>query len=133
MVKNEKELTPVTRDYTIHLHKRLHHIGLKHRAPRSAKIIKEFVSRVMKTKDVRIDYHLIWCYSDELTPSKHNFNRLNDFLWSRGIKHVPFRVRVRLQRKKNEEENAKEEMYTLVRYLPVDSFKGLRPEKVESE
>ena len=105
----------MTRDYTIHLHKRLHHIGLKHRAPRSAKIIKEFVSRVMKTKDVRIDYHL------------------NDFLWSRGIKHVPFRVRVRLQRKKNEEENAKEEMYTLVRYLPVDSFKGLRPEKVESE
>lgn len=69
----------------------------------------------MKTKDVRIDYHL------------------NDFLWSRGIKHVPFRVRVRLQRKKNEEENAKEEMYTLVRYLPVDSFKGLRPEKVNSE
>ena len=69
----------------------------------------------MKTKDVRIDYHL------------------NDYLWSRGIKHVPFRVRVRLQRKKNEEENAKEEMYTLVRYLEVDSFKGLRPEKVISE
>jgi large subunit ribosomal protein L31e len=115
MVKNDKELSPETRDYTIHLHKRLHHIGLKSRAPRSISIIKDFVSRVMKTKDVRIDYNL------------------NNFLWSKGIKHVPYRVRVRLQRKKNEEENAKEEMYTLVRYLPVDSFKGLRPEKVNSE
>lgn len=115
MVKKETDLAPVTRDYTIHLHKRLHHIGLKKRAPRSIRIIKDFVSRVMKTNDVRIDYHL------------------NDFLWSRGIKHVPFRVRVRLQRKKNEEENAKDEMFTIVRYLPVDSFAGLRPEKVNSE
>ena len=115
MVKKESELSPVTRDYTIHLHKHLHHIGLKKRAPRSIRVIKDFVQRVMKTKDVRIDYNL------------------NNFLWSRGIKNVPFRVRVRLQRKKNEEENAKEELYTIVRYLPVDSFNGLKPERVNSE
>ncbi|CAG9321442.1 unnamed protein product [Blepharisma stoltei] len=115
MVKETKELEPVTRDYTIHLHKRLHHTNLKKRAPKSIRIIKDFAQRVMKTKDVRIDYHL------------------NNFLWSRGIKHVPFRVRVRMERKRTEEETAGEELYTLVRYLPVDSFEGLRPEKVESE
>ena len=115
MVKGNKELEPVTRDYTIHLHKRLHGIDLKKRAPRAIREIKNYTSRVMKTKDVRIDHNL------------------NNFIWSRGIKGVPFRVRVRMQRKRNEEETAGDSMYTLVRYLPVDSFRGLRPEKVDSE
>ena len=115
MVKEARELDPVTRDYTIHLHKRLHGYNLKKRAPRAIRTIKDFTRRVMCTKDVRIDHNL------------------NNFIWSRGIKHVPGRVRVRMQRKRNEDEAAGETMYTLVRYLQVDSFKALRPEKVDSE
>jgi large subunit ribosomal protein L31e len=77
--------------------------------------VVDFTQRVMKTKDVRMD------------------TKLNEFLWSKGIRNVPFRVRVRLSRKRNEDENAKEEMYTLVQYVPIDDFRGMRPEKVENE
>jgi large subunit ribosomal protein L31e len=48
-----------------------------------------------------------------------------------GIRHVPNRVRVRLSRKVNEDEDATEKMYTLVSYVPVDSFKGLLSKAVD--
>jgi len=35
---------------------------------------------------------------------------LNKHVWSRGIKNVPTRIRVRLSRKRNEEEDAKEKV-----------------------
>ena len=62
----------------------------------------------MGTKDVRID------------PS------LNQQLWSRGIKAVPHRIRVRIDRKRNDDEDAKEKLYSLVTYVPVpnNKFKG---------
>jgi large subunit ribosomal protein L31e len=41
---------------------------------------------------------------------------------------VPRRVRVRVCRKKNEDEDAKEKFYSLVQHLQVDSFKGLKTE-----
>ena len=34
--------------------------------------------------------------------------KLNKFLWSNGVRNVPRRVRVRLSRKRNEDEDAKE-------------------------
>ena len=37
---------------------------------------------------------------------------------------VPFRVRVRLARKRNEDEDSPNKLYTLVTYVPVTSFKG---------
>ena len=43
----------------------------------------------MKTKDVRIDAEV------------------NKFIWSGGIKNIPRRVRVRLSRKKNEDNEKK--------------------------
>ena len=58
----------VTRDYTIHLHKRLHRIGSKKKAPRALKEIRKFAMQQMGTQDVRIDY------------------RLNEQVWSRGIR-----------------------------------------------
>lgn len=51
--------------------------------------------------------------------------KLNKHLWSQGIKAVHRRVRVRLSRKKNDDEDAKEKLYTLVTHVQVDSFKGL--------
>ena len=110
MVKEQRPLEPCARDYTIHLHKKIHSLGFKKRAPRAVKEIRDFAQRVMKTEDVRIDA------------------QLNRFVWSQGIRNVPYRVRVRMTRKKVEDNE--ELMYTLVQYVPVDSFAGLRPERV---
>ena len=38
----KKEVQPVTRDYTINLHKRIHKIQFKKRAPRAIREIKKF-------------------------------------------------------------------------------------------
>jgi large subunit ribosomal protein L31e len=111
--REKKEIQPITREYTIHLSKRIHGIQFKKRAPRAVKEIKKFAQKVMGTKDVRIDV------------------KLNKFVWSQGIRSVPTRVRVRLSRKRNEDEEAKEKMYTLVTYVPVSSFKGLVTKTIE--
>merc|ERR1711937_1074178 len=53
----------VTREYTINLHKRIHKIGRKFRAPKAVKAIKAFAVKEMGTQDVRIDADLnkqIW-------------------------------------------------------------------------
>ncbi len=118
----KKEIQPVTRDYTINLHKRLHCIQFKKRAPRAIREIRKFAVAEMFTKvrshapylrlqDVRVD------------------TSLNRFLWSNGIRNVPRKVRVRISRKKNEDEDAKEKYYSLVQHLQVDSFEGLKTEK----
>merc|ERR1719198_1005266 len=69
----------------------------------------------MLTKDVRID------------------TKLNKAIWSRGVRNVEKRVRVRLSRKRNEDEDAKEKMFTLVQHVPVESFKNLQTEIVRDE
>jgi large subunit ribosomal protein L31e len=68
----------------------------------------------MGTSDVRVDV------------------ALNKFLWSQGVRSVPKRVRVRLDKRHNEDEEAKEKMYTLVSYVPVADFHGLQTKNVEN-
>merc|ERR1712038_1350428 len=104
----------VTREYTINLHKRLHGIGFKYRAPRAIKEIKKFAEKQMGTNDVRIE------------------TRLNKHLWSQGVRNVPIRVRVRLARMRNEDEDSTNKLYTLVTHVNVASFKGLQTENVET-
>ncbi|PVU98707.1 hypothetical protein BB560_000579 [Smittium megazygosporum] len=103
----------VTREYTIHLHKLVHGSSFKKRTPRAIKEIKKFAEKAMGTKDVRID------------PS------LNKAVWSRGVKHVPHRIRVRFARSRNTDEGADQKLYTLVTFVPVNSFKGLQNETVD--
>merc|ERR1719389_735546 len=67
----------------------------------------------MSTKDVRID------------------TKLNKAVWAQGVRNVPKRIRVRMSRKRNEDEDAKEKMFTLVQHVPVESFKGLQTENVK--
>ena len=74
--------------------------------------MKKFAESMMGTSDVRVDVDL------------------NKHIWSQGVRNVPFRVRVRLSRRRNEDEDAKEKMYTLVTHVPVTQFKGLQTEKV---
>jgi large subunit ribosomal protein L31e len=105
----------VTREYTINLHKRIHGISFKKRAPRAIKEIRDFAKKQMKTEDVRID------------------TDLNKHIWSKGIRNVVYRVRVRMHRKRNEDEDAKEKLYTLVTFVPCDNFKKTQTVVVEDE
>jgi len=112
MAKETKQ-TLVTRDYTINLHKRLHKTAFKKKAPKAIKEITAFARNAMGTTDVRID------------------SNLNKFVWSKGVRNVPVRVRVRMARKRNEDEEAKEKMYTHVSHIAVETFKELNTEVVE--
>eukprot|EP01137_Pigoraptor_chileana_P035738 Opistho-2@30228 len=103
----------VTREYTINLHKRTHSVGFKHRAPRAISEIRKFAEKAMGTKDVRID------------------TRVNKEVWNNGVRNVPFRVRVRLARRRNDDEDSANKLYTLVTFIPVTSFKGLETKQVE--
>lgn len=102
----------ITREYTIHLHKYIHGRQFKKRAPSAIKAIKSFATKAMSTSDVRVD------------------PRLNKAVWGKGIRNVPRRIRVRLQRMRNEEEGAKEKFYTLVSFVPCENFKGLNTEVI---
>ncbi|KAG6009154.1 60S ribosomal protein L31 [Claviceps maximensis] len=103
----------VAREYTIHLHKRLHGVTFKKRAPRAIKEIKAFATQAMGTSDVRVD------------------PQLNKKVWECGIKGVPFRLRVRISRRRNDEEDAKEKLYSYVQAVNVKDPKGLPTVVVE--
>ena len=46
----KKELQPVTRDYTLNLHKRLQGVQFKKRAPRAIRDIRRFAVKELYTK-----------------------------------------------------------------------------------
>jgi large subunit ribosomal protein L31e len=100
--------------YTVNLHKSLHGVGFKKRAPWAIKEIRNFTMKQMGTSDVRVD------------------TRLNKNIWSQGIRNVPFRVRVCLCRRRDDDEDSPNKLYTLFTYVPVASFKGLQTENVEA-
>ena len=57
--------------------------------------------------------------------------KLNQAVWNQGIKGVAKRIRVRLHRRRNEDEDAKEQLYTLVQHVPCKDFKGLQTTNVD--
>ena len=86
-------------------------------APRAVKEIKKFAKKAMGTSDVRLDV------------------KLNKHLWSRGVRNVPDRVRIRIARKRNDDEDAKEELYSYVTVaeIPPEGLSGLGTKIVEDE
>merc|ERR1712080_277596 len=55
--------------------------------------------------------------------------QLNKAVWGKGVKNVPHRIRVRCERRRNDDEDAKEKLYTIVTHLMVDTSapkKGFR-------
>merc|ERR1712131_349653 len=82
----------VSREYTINLHKRIHRIGVKYRAPKAIDAIRKFAKQAMGTDDVRID------------------SRLNKAVWERGIRSGQYRIRARLHRKRNEDEDSAQKL-----------------------
>jgi len=113
--KKSRTADVVTREVTINLHKRVHGIAFTKRAPRAVKEITQFAKKLMGTEDVRVEV------------------QLNKYVWSQGVRNVPHRVRVRLQRKRNEDEEATDKLYTLVSYIPVATTKGLLNKTIEDE
>ncbi|CAK7269094.1 60S ribosomal protein L31B [Sporothrix epigloea] len=103
----------VSREYTIHMHKRMHGVTFKKRAPRAVKEIKKFAQQAMGTSDVRLD------------PA------LNKKVWESGVKGVPYRLRIRISRRRNDEEDAKEKLYSFVQAVNVKNPKGLHTVVVE--
>lgn len=103
----------VAREYTIHLHKRVHGVAFKKRAPKAIKEIKAFAHKEMGTEDVRVD------------------PQLNKEVWKSGIKGVPYRLRIRVSRKRNDEEGAKHKLYSYVQAVAVKNPKGLHTTLVE--
>ncbi|XP_051021209.1 60S ribosomal protein L31-like [Acomys russatus] len=103
----------VTREHTINIHKRSRGVGFKKRAPGAIREIRKFAMKEMGTPDVHID------------------TRLNKAVWAKGIRNVPYRIRVRLSRKCNEDEDSPNKLYTLVTYVPVNTVKSLQTVNVD--
>ena len=100
--KEAKELQPVTRTVKINLHKQLNGEKFKKKAPKAVKVVKALAQKMMFTKDVRVD------------------PELNKELWRNGVRNVAKRISVIMERKKNEEDDeAEEKMYTLVKLAPA--------------
>jgi len=115
MVKKETkaEKQPVTREYTIDIHKRCHGMAFKQRAPRALREIRQFAAKAMGTKDVRVD------------------TKVNKYIWNNGIRNIPRRIRVRIQRKRSEDEEAEEQFYSVVTHVPVETFDSLVTKKIQ--
>ena len=98
----KKELQALSRRIKVNLHKQLHGVQFKKKAPCAVKVIKELVKRNKLTKDVRIG------------------PELNKEIWKNGVRNLPTRVEIIMERKKNEdEEEGQEKMYTLVKLAPA--------------
>jgi large subunit ribosomal protein L31e len=88
----------------------------KKKAPKAIKVIKQFAESVMKTKDVRVD------------------TKLNKAVWAKGIRNVPRRIRVRISRKRNDDEDAKEELFSYVTAVDLpEGFSNVGTKIVEDD
>ncbi|KAA0147463.1 hypothetical protein FNF27_07369 [Cafeteria roenbergensis] len=102
---------PRTIEATVNLHKRLHGSTFKKKAPRGVRALKAFATATMGTKYVRVA------------------GDLNRFVWHKGVRNVPYRVRVRMERKRITEKKKQDkygEMYTIVSLLEPESLAGLK-------
>ncbi|CAN7047578.1 unnamed protein product [Brassica rapa subsp. trilocularis] len=61
--------------------------------------------------------------------------KLNKQIWSRGIRGPPRRVRVYVARKRNDDEDAKEEFYSLVTVaeIPAEGLSGLGTKVIDED
>jgi large subunit ribosomal protein L31e len=57
--------------------------------------------------------------------------QLNKKVWEAVIKGVPYRLRVRISRKRNDEDGASHKLYSYVQAVNVKSAKGLQTALVE--
>merc|ERR1719199_2199777 len=112
--KKSRSKDVISREYTINLHKALHGVTFKKRAPKAVRAVKMFAQKEMKTSDVRVDV------------------KLNKHIWSKGIRNVPRRIRVSISRKRNDDEDAAEDLYSYVTVADESQgFSGLGTKVVD--
>lgn len=93
----------------------VHKIQFKKRAPRVVREMRKFVQKFMGLEDVRIS------------------PKLNKAIWSKGIRNLPRRMRVRIERGRGTSMDAPNKEYALVDYVAVESFKGLETQLQDSK
>ncbi|XP_037377954.1 60S ribosomal protein L31-like [Talpa occidentalis] len=103
----------VTREDILNSHKRIHGIGFKKHAPHTLKGIRKFAMKEMGSPHVRQD------------------TRLSKAVWAKGRRTVPYLIRVGLSRKRNEDEDLPNKLYTLVTYVFVTTLKNLQTVNVD--
>lgn len=106
---SKSKLSAKTIHATVRLTKLTFQKQFKKRAPTALRKLKDYVAKTMKTEDVRVD------------------PKLNKFIWSKGIRTLPRRVRVSMERKVDGQGEAP---YTVVRHVPVADFHSLKTERV---
>ena len=105
--EGKNELQEVTKKMQINLHKQLHGVQFKKKAPRAIKVIKKLVQRNMRTKDVRID------------------PELNKELWKKGVRNLQTRIEIIMKRKKMKmKKKVKKKSILLLNYLLLLKFKS---------
>jgi ribosomal protein L31E len=111
-------------------------VQFKKRAPRAIKEIRKFATQAM------VCIHLltnttscepVLTRRSQGTTDVRLDPQLNKKVWESGIKGVPYRLRVRVSRKRNDEEGAKEKLYSYVQAVNVKEreAKGLQTVVVE--
>lgn len=117
LIPPKKGLEETTVETTINIAKRLfgktkerHKCFNQKRGPKAVNVLRKFVMKTMGTLDVRLD------------------SKLNEVIWRRGIRNPPFKLRIRMSRRT---ENNGENWYVLVQHVPVATLKGLTTVKCE--
>jgi large subunit ribosomal protein L31e len=115
----------------------MHGVTFKKRAPRAIKEIRAFAERAM----VSFSPHEVMGWGSSSANHSRSANQgtkdvrldpqLNKKVWEAGVKGVPFRLRVRISRKRNDEEGAKERLYSYVQAVNVKDAKGLHTAVVD--
>lgn len=111
--EERKGLSETAIDTTINIHKLAHRTQFKHKAARAVSEVRKLVAKMMKTSDVRVD------------------PKLNQFIWNQGVRNLPRRVRVRISRKRTEDEGKGSEWYSLVQHINTEDFSGKLTEKAK--
>jgi large subunit ribosomal protein L31e len=125
----------------------LHGVTFKKRAPRAIKEIKAFATKSMVRALQPYAEIAGWLETERQSREKRSRMmlisvlqgttdvrldpQLNKKVWEAGIKGVPFRLRVRISRKRNDEEGAKNRLYSYVQAVNVKDAKGLQTALVE--
>ncbi|MEN2495802.1 MAG: 60S ribosomal protein L31 [Marteilia pararefringens] len=99
-----KTKEPITKLMTVHISPMVHNSSRKRRARYAVKYLRGFLSKQMGTADVKID------------------SSLNNAVWEKGIHNAPTRLRIKCERRMDENND----MITFASNLPVASFKNLQ-------
>jgi large subunit ribosomal protein L31e len=57
---------------------------------------------------------------------------LNRAIWAHGIRNLDRKIRIRVSRQRNEDEDAKEKFFSLIQHVAVEDFKGLQTERTKN-